>query len=210
MGNRAFITDREKKVGVYLHWNGGRDSVEGFLKYCEMKGYSGMGRDSSYAFARLAQVIGNFFGGGTSVGISTQLNYEDNGTYVVDGWSIVERIGWEDGKEIPFPEEWEQHEYTLEEMLQDIDSAQPEEGRLGELLEAEKVKRGDVRIGDTVFVRNWDETIGKYTVVGFGDDRVANGHRVFGLPIINKYTDENGVMLDNPNNYIKEEYVWRK
>ena len=30
MGNRAVITDIEKKVGIYLHWNGGRDSVEAF------------------------------------------------------------------------------------------------------------------------------------------------------------------------------------
>ena len=38
MGNRAVIgfeqdKKRDKKsVGIYLHWNGGRDSVEGFLK----------------------------------------------------------------------------------------------------------------------------------------------------------------------------------
>lgn len=31
MGNRAIITNKEKKVAVYLHWNGGRDSVEAFL-----------------------------------------------------------------------------------------------------------------------------------------------------------------------------------
>ena len=30
MGNRAVITTRKdlKDIGVYLHWNGGRDSVE--------------------------------------------------------------------------------------------------------------------------------------------------------------------------------------
>lgn len=28
MGNRAVITTPDKKMGVYLHWNGGRDSVE--------------------------------------------------------------------------------------------------------------------------------------------------------------------------------------
>ena len=37
MGNRAVITTRSKDIGVYLHWNGGRDSVEAFLKYCELK-----------------------------------------------------------------------------------------------------------------------------------------------------------------------------
>ena len=43
MGNRAVITTRENfnndGVGVYLHWNGGRDSVQAFLTYCKMKGY---------------------------------------------------------------------------------------------------------------------------------------------------------------------------
>lgn len=28
MGNRAIFTTPERKVALYLHWNGGRDSVE--------------------------------------------------------------------------------------------------------------------------------------------------------------------------------------
>ena len=43
MGNRAVITTKENfennGIGIYLHWNGGRDSVEGFLEYCRRKGY---------------------------------------------------------------------------------------------------------------------------------------------------------------------------
>ena len=35
MGNRAVITTAEKRIGLYLHWNGGRDTVEPLLKYCE-------------------------------------------------------------------------------------------------------------------------------------------------------------------------------
>jgi hypothetical protein len=37
MGNRAVITDNKQRIGIYLHWNGGRDSVEAFLKYCELR-----------------------------------------------------------------------------------------------------------------------------------------------------------------------------
>lgn len=33
MGNRAIITNKEKRVAVYLHWNGGRDSVEAFMSF---------------------------------------------------------------------------------------------------------------------------------------------------------------------------------
>lgn len=31
MGNRAIITTKKRDLGVYLHWNGGRDSVGAFL-----------------------------------------------------------------------------------------------------------------------------------------------------------------------------------
>ncbi len=39
MGNRAVITTEDKQMGVYLHWNGGRDSVEAFLDYCDLQGF---------------------------------------------------------------------------------------------------------------------------------------------------------------------------
>jgi hypothetical protein len=38
MGNRAIITNKDKKICIYLHWNGGRDSIEAFLTFCRMKG----------------------------------------------------------------------------------------------------------------------------------------------------------------------------
>lgn len=39
MGNRAVITTTKKDLAIYLHWNGGRDTVEPLLKYCELQGY---------------------------------------------------------------------------------------------------------------------------------------------------------------------------
>ena len=73
MGNRAVITtstdinvSESNDIGVYLHWNGGRDSVEAFLLYCKLKGYRTPEYDN-YGWARLCQVIGNFFGGGLSI-----------------------------------------------------------------------------------------------------------------------------------------------
>lgn len=132
MGNRAFITDESRKVGVYLHWNGGRDSVEAFLEYCKRKGCRGFGQDTSYGMARLVQVVANFFGGTGSIGISPYPCYDDNGVYIVKGWDIVGRKGWDynEDKEVDFPESWEQHEYDLEEMIEEIDSRQPEGQRL--------------------------------------------------------------------------------
>lgn len=39
MGNRAVIITPDKNLALYLHWNGGRDTVEPLLKYCELQGY---------------------------------------------------------------------------------------------------------------------------------------------------------------------------
>ena len=43
MGNRAVITTRENfennGIGVYLQWNGGRDSVSAFLEYCRLRNF---------------------------------------------------------------------------------------------------------------------------------------------------------------------------
>ena len=124
MGNRAVITTPEKKMGVYLHWNGGYDSVSAFLEYCKRKNFRALDEDS-YGFARLCQVIGNFFGGTSSLGIGTydelDTNNGDNGVYIVKGWDIV-------GRE--FFSGSEQNEYKLDEMLKAIDESQPESERL--------------------------------------------------------------------------------
>lgn len=124
MGNRAVITTRDKNIGVYLHWNGGRDSVEAFLKYCELKGYRTPERDN-YGWARLCQVIGNYFGGELSLGIDKYEKLDrdngDNGVYIIKNWKIVDRefIDWP-----------EQHEYDLISMLRDINNHQPEREKL--------------------------------------------------------------------------------
>lgn len=126
MGNRAVIATRNKDLGVYLHWNGGRDSVEAFLKYCKLKGYIPPERDC-YGWARLCQVIGNFFGGELSLGIDKYEKLDrdngDNGVYIIENWKIVDRefIDWP-----------EQNEYDLIGMLKSINNAQPEKERLSE------------------------------------------------------------------------------
>lgn len=131
MGNRAVITASKAKnvaesndIGVYLHWNGGRDSVEAFLKYCKLKGYRSPDTDC-YGWARLCQVIGNFFGGELSIGIDRccclDCDNGDNGVYIIKGWEIVGREYFE-GEE--------QRYHDLLEMLEEIDNNQPEGERL--------------------------------------------------------------------------------
>lgn len=120
MGNRAVIATEAKDVGVYLHWNGGRDSVEPFLTYCKLQGYRAPETDC-YGWARLCQTIGNFFGGdGLSIGVDKYENLDtnnwDNGTYIIKNWDIVDRLYFE-GEE--------QDQYELYDMLMDINDSQP-------------------------------------------------------------------------------------
>ena len=129
MGNRAIITTRENYkndgAGIYLHWNGGRDSVEAFLTYCRKKGYRDPVSDDEYALAPLVQVVANFFGGATSVGIVNArcMAGDDNGVYIVgENWEIVGREEIGNGF-------IEQDVYPLEEMLKEIDSRMPESER---------------------------------------------------------------------------------
>ena len=139
MGNRAVIVNKKelkngklssKQLGVYLHWNGGRDSVEAFLKYCELQHFRTPDRDC-YGWARLCQVIGNFFGadgGGLSLGIdiATRLDPDngDNGVYIIEGWKIVGRMYFDGRKE--------QQYHPLKDMVLAIDEAMPKADRLGE------------------------------------------------------------------------------
>lgn len=94
MGNRAVITTESKQIGVYVHWNGGKESIETFLAYCDMKNHRPPESDC-YGWARLCQIIGNFFGGTTSIGIDTYNRLDtdnwDNGVYVIKDWKIVGR-----------------------------------------------------------------------------------------------------------------------
>ena len=101
MGNRAVITASTSKtsgIGIYLHWNGGLESILAFLSVCKDRGYRTPAGDEAYAMARLTGVIHEFIGGGASIGIGTLKNLDtdnhDNGVYVIGGnWEVVKRWG---------------------------------------------------------------------------------------------------------------------
>ena len=125
MGNRAVITIKEKDVpqedwnSLYLHWNGGRDSVEPFLHVAKLYGIRCQ-EDSSYAIARLSQLIGNTLGGTLSLGVGAYKcldTHSDNGVYVVEDWEIVDRLN-HDG--------YEQSEYNFDEFVAEIRSMNDE------------------------------------------------------------------------------------
>lgn len=155
MGNRAVIALKksyvggklnENDLGVYLHWNGGRDSIEPFLDYCKIKEFRTPDKDN-YGWARLCQIIANFFGGdGLSIGVDTLSRLDcdnwDNGVYLIEGWQIVGRLYF-DGEEQDF--------YDHTEMLKDIDKSQPKDMQLGkEFFDAIPIQYHDLKIGDKV------------------------------------------------------------
>ena len=93
MGNRAVIHIEGQDTGIYMHWNGGRDSVEPLLQVARDYGIRG----DDNGTARLTQIIGNTLGGKLSLGVSSldrlDMDNGDNGTYVInDKFEIVERL----------------------------------------------------------------------------------------------------------------------
>lgn len=112
MGNRALVVfhdgNKDKpEVGpaVYLHWNGGPESIEGFLN--EMDRRKIRKSDIEYTTARFVHIVCDFFdqeeAGTTSVGVRNgpkdlspgelvKFAYEDNGLYLVEPARAEQRI----------------------------------------------------------------------------------------------------------------------
>jgi len=133
MGNRAVIAfENMPEVGIYLHWNGGPESVLAFLEETKRRGVRDPADDALYSFARLTQTIAEFFtrGGGLAgyqlsigVGPLSQLDTDNgnNGTYWVgEGFRITRREHAHNGAAM-VPEsltqrEREQYQGMLEDM----------------------------------------------------------------------------------------------
>lgn len=201
MGNRAVIatSDMPESIGIYMHWNGGRDSVEAFLEYCRLKGYEppkasrGVGR----GFARLCQVIGNYFGGTLSLDVDKLYNLDvnngDNGLYIIDGWKIVGRK-YHDGAE--------QQIYDLQESLLSIDDAQPEAERIRPYLVAEQIDTKDFKVGDAAVFIDMNGHVQVNKIVGIGQDEWVNGFNVKGVPFVDRWDHGEYEARKNPNNYL--------
>lgn len=107
MGNRAVITfdTHDEAPCIYLHWNGGRASVEAFLHAAKLLQITlpddlPLGKAKTWAMDRLAQLLAHRFFGcevGTTVYRTTYGRADtdnwDNGVYIVDiYWDIVGRL----------------------------------------------------------------------------------------------------------------------
>ena len=209
MGNRAVITTKERKIGLYLHWNGGRDTVEPLLKYCELQGYRPPSQDC-YGWARMCQVMGNFFGGSLSLGIGAyttdrQMDPGDNGVYVIEDWRIADHLrteydaDWNPIGMRSFEPSEEDDWHKFNEMLHAFDEAMPEGLRLGDFLDAPEIPTSEVRLGDKVWMREYESGYELFEVVGSGADDAPRG--LVGAPFVNRY-EHDGDYSWNGNNYI--------
>lgn len=196
MGNRAMITTKDRKIGVYLHWNGGRDSVVPMLEYCRLRGFAPF--ESPYGMARFIQVVSNFFGGTNSIGIEADIRdedaeYFDNGIYIVEGWDIVDRV---------FTGE-EQKSHKMIDMLKVINKTQPKSEQTDErFFDCPIVPTSEIQVGEWVYIL--DPIYGKYEeymVMGIGKDKMVNGMNVKGIPYVDCYATNNE---NNPNSYLTE------
>ena len=197
MGNRAVITTKERKVGVYLHWNGGQ-------------GYRPPSADE-YGFARICQVMGNFFGGSLSLGVGAyttdrQMDPGDNGIYIIEGWHIADHLrteydsDWNPVGMRSFGPSEEEDWHKFDDMLRTFDASMPEELRLGEFLDSVEVSASELQVGDDVWM--FDSIYGRWVsspVAGFGDG-IVNGLDRTGKAYVELY-GSNGDYSQNPNNY---------
>ena len=99
MGNRAILKfiDERDQPSIYLHWNGGRASVQAFLNVAKELSF----RADSYGVARMCQIVGNFFGGNLSLGCNAKaFDPGDNGIYLIKDFVIVGRENFDGEEEI--------------------------------------------------------------------------------------------------------------
>lgn len=95
MGNRAYVIFEDKhsqqfSPAIYLHWNGGPESVYAFLNELDRRGVRA---DQEYEAARFVQIVGEYFmpeqlslgivSGPSSAADLGRWAREDNGLYLV-------------------------------------------------------------------------------------------------------------------------------
>ena len=112
MGNRAVITfsTANNAPAIYLHWNGGRASVEGFLTAARQLGlrHAPTAQAQTEALDQLAEMLARFYFR-CNVGMTVyRLHYAgsdrdngDNGTYLIGrDLTIIDRLFKPHGEEI--------------------------------------------------------------------------------------------------------------
>ena len=152
MGNRAFIAHQSAPNGVYLHWNGGMDSIKPLLDYCALADPYGGFDEGVGGLTTFVTVANNMLG--SSIHIednSASLMLEDNGTYWVEGWEIVGRETSE-----YFTREQDSHDYW--DMMMTIATHQPTARQIPlKVITGEVATKDNIHDEERVLCHNFDE-----------------------------------------------------
>lgn len=186
MGNRAFIYSANERhnrrtLGVYLHWNGGPDSVVPLIKYCKLRGFRRFD-NGGYGLARLVQVMGNFLGGSLSLGVEyarpehVDTNHEPY--RITNDWEI-ENLDYYKQNDSDYPTDEQIRDFMIE-----LNEAQPKSEQMpNSFMFEERPSLDSLKVGDKVlwFDDVW-ETYKEGTVRGKNTSGEWAIHRYKGSP----------------------------
>ena len=118
MGNRAVIELEQSGLGIYMHWNGGRDSIEPLLHVA--KEYKIQSKGKYFLLSSLCKMIANSFTSSTYSPVEANpidtldCDNFDNGVYVINSnLDIVDR------KFTRYPEQNEHDFYGMVEYIKE-------------------------------------------------------------------------------------------
>lgn len=237
MGNRAVIIEFGKQEGIYLHWNGGRDSVDPMLYYA--KHFLNMKLSILTSNIKKVEFVA------TCLGVSPEYSSDytkldcdnwDNGVYVIDAdFKIIERM---------FFKGEEQEEYNFINFLLEIDENMPKRFQKGrefilKYLACEEVEKDLIytkddkaeeyinydrvndllQVGDTIYYHGeFKKIIGKNNE---DHELIVNGSDISKSVFYNyteHYEDGSQFKLDpvkdierlknNPNSYLNYGYIY--
>ena len=99
MGNRAVINMVDSDVAIYLHWNGGRDTVEPVLQVAKEYGLTGDNAGMNDLYKMFHNMLASDMAETAYVGRVEEYNGSaigDNGTYIIDkSFNIIDRLDFE-------------------------------------------------------------------------------------------------------------------
>ena len=111
MGNRAVINMVDSDVAIYLHWNGGRGTVEPVLEVAKEYGLTGDNAGMNDLYKMFHNMLSSDMTETAYVGTIPEYNGTasgDNGVYIIDkNFNIIDRLEFENRKEqqvYPFKE----------------------------------------------------------------------------------------------------------
>lgn len=217
MGNRAVITTLGNQKGIYIHWNGGRDSVEPVLWYC--KNIMPKTRFAQTDLDKIAFVL-DLLDFNPEVDDINRLDCDnyDNGVYIVKNFEIVGRL---------FKRYEEQDSHNFTEFVMWINEHMPKKWQKSEddiiktmCLELPEYCNGDgktdfdlfmqnQKVGDVVLYRGEFHTIiGRNNKDGFVNGSVRKGQLFFNYTENyekdSKYKKDDAELeslMNNPNSY---------